>query len=53
MPKEPLTNQEWLPGELLNELECLKARLFFFRYEILDLLHKHSCLHAVLTQNCE
>ena len=26
MPRELLTNQKWLPGELLSE--CLKARLF-------------------------
>ena len=50
MPRELLTNQEWLPGELMSELECLKARLFFFRYEILDLLHKHSCLHAAIRE---
>jgi len=29
MPKEPLTNHEWLPGELLSVLECSKIQLVF------------------------
>jgi len=32
MPTEPLTNLEWLPGELLSGLECSKFQLDF-RYE--------------------
>jgi len=29
MPTEPLTNLEWLPGELLSGLECSKAWLIY------------------------
>ena len=36
MPIEPLTDWEWLSGELLSRSECSKVRLVF-RWEILDL----------------
>jgi len=35
MPKEQLTNWEWLPGEHLNGLKCSKA--WFPTYEASDL----------------
>jgi len=40
MPTEHLTEQEWMPGEHLNGLECLKV-WHFVRYEISDLLQNH------------
>ena len=40
MPMKPLTDLEWLPGELLSGSECLKAGLDF-RYEISGLFFPH------------
>jgi len=44
MPTEPLTNLEWLPGELLSGLECSKFWLVF-TYEISDSTYTKLQLH--------
>jgi len=40
MPTEPLTNREWLPGELLSGSECQRPGWF------LDM--KYQMLHCAL-----